>query len=173
LYSFSLPFIFFCLAAVIQQLYPKFWIEKNSYMVFTIGSSNSIANHFLQALRDPTLQQDRARFRRNIERLGEIMAYEISKKLNYQSARIQTPLGQVDTHLLNEKPVLITVLRAGLPYFKVLSNLFLVQNKLEDWVWRTKQIKKSGNTQKKKILASLLLILIFTTLVCFTAIHPK
>lgn len=93
-------------------------------MVFTIGNTNSIANHFLQALRDPTLQQDRSRFRRNIERLGEIMAYEISKKLPYNPALIQTPLGQVDSHLLNEKPVLVTVLRAGLPYFNGFLNYF-------------------------------------------------
>lgn len=93
-------------------------------MVFTIGNSNSIANHFLQALRDPTLQQDRARFRRNIEKLGEIMAYEISKKLSYGPTRVQTPLGQVDSHLLKEMPVLITVLRAGLPYFNGFLNYF-------------------------------------------------
>lgn len=93
-------------------------------MVFNIGNTNSIANHFVQALRDPTLQQDRARFRKNIERLGEIMAYEISKKLVYEPTRIQTPLGQVNSYLLQQKPVLTTVLRAGLPYFNGFLNYF-------------------------------------------------
>ena len=93
-------------------------------MIFNIGSTNSIANHFLQALRDPTLQQDRARFRKNIEKLGEIMAYEISKKLVYEPMLIQTPLGKVNSHLITEKPALITVLRAGLPYFNGFLHYF-------------------------------------------------
>lgn len=93
-------------------------------MLFNIGHSNSIANHFLQALRDPLLQHDRARFRKNVERLGEIMAYEISKQLAYEPAHIQTPLGQVDSHLLKQKPILLTVLRAGLPYFNGFLNYF-------------------------------------------------
>lgn len=93
-------------------------------MIFNIGSTHSIANHFLQALRDPILQQDKARFRKNVEKLGEIMAYEISKKLTFDPVRIQTPLGQINSHLLSQKPVLITVLRAGLPYFNGFLNYF-------------------------------------------------
>lgn len=93
-------------------------------MLFNLGSSNSIANHFLRALRDPVLQKDRARFRKNVERLGEIMAYEISKKLNYEPALVQTPLGKASSHFLKEKPVLITVLRAGLPFFNGFQNYF-------------------------------------------------
>lgn len=93
-------------------------------MIFTIGNTHSIANHFLRSLRDPSLQQDRARFRNAVERLGEIMAYEISKKLTYEPNVIQTPLGQVKSHLLLANPVLITVLRAGLPYFSGFLNCF-------------------------------------------------
>lgn len=93
-------------------------------MIFNIGSTHSIANHFLRSLRDPVLQQDRARFRNNIERLGQIMAYEISKKLVYEPVTVQTPLGQVASHLLEQQPVLLTVLRAGLPYFNGFLHFF-------------------------------------------------
>lgn len=93
-------------------------------MIFNIGNTNSIANHFLQALRDPSLQLDRARFRKNVERLGEIMAYEISKQFTYEPKIIQTPLGEVDSYLLNQKPILLTVLRAGIPYFNGFLNYF-------------------------------------------------
>lgn len=93
-------------------------------MFFNLGVSNSIANHYLRVLRDPALQQDRARFRKNIERLGEIMAYEVSKKLTYVPALVKTPLGEVSSSLLQEQPVLLTVLRAGLPYFNGFLNFF-------------------------------------------------
>lgn len=93
-------------------------------MIFNIGSTHSIANHFLRSLRDPVLQQDRVRFRNSIERLGQIMAYEISKKLAYEPITVQTPLGQVASHLLEQQPVLLTVLRAGLPYFNGFLHFF-------------------------------------------------
>lgn len=93
-------------------------------MLFNLSSANSIANHFLRALRDPILQKDRTRFRNNVEKLGEIMAYEISKKLPYEPALVQTPLGKTSSHFLKEKPVLITVLRAGLPYFNGFQHYF-------------------------------------------------
>jgi uracil phosphoribosyltransferase len=93
-------------------------------MVFNIGETNSIANHFLRSLRDPILQKDRDGFCKNIERLGEIMAYEISKKLEFEPITVQTPLGQINTHLLRKSPVLITVLRAGIPYFNGFQHFF-------------------------------------------------
>jgi len=123
-YSDLLSFLFFTFLDVIQQLYLKFWREKNLLMIFNIGKTNSIANHFLHALRDPVLQQDRARFRKSVERLGEIMAYEISRKLDFDPYIIQTPLGEANTHLLKVKPILMTVLRAGLPYFNGFQNFF-------------------------------------------------
>ncbi len=93
--------------------------------MFTIlNKQHSIANQYLLELRDKTIQQDRERFRKNVERLGELMAYEISKKLNYKSTSIQTPLGISEIHVLQDKPVLITVLRAGLPYFNGFQNYF-------------------------------------------------
>jgi uracil phosphoribosyltransferase len=91
--------------------------------VFQLNRQNSIANHYLAELRDVKKQNDRLRFRKNLERLGEIMAYEISKKFSYRDSIIQTPLApkQISTSSL---PVIITVLRAGLPYFQGFVNFF-------------------------------------------------
>jgi uracil phosphoribosyltransferase len=93
-------------------------------MIRVLGKENSIANDFLRELRDTQQQTDRARFRNNLTRLGELMAYEISKKLRYQPQTIQTPLAAMQVDLLAQQPVLITVLRAGLPYFLGFQNLF-------------------------------------------------
>ncbi|NOS55788.1 MAG: uracil phosphoribosyltransferase [Cyclobacteriaceae bacterium] len=92
--------------------------------VFVLSEQNSIANHFLSELRDVNQQNDRLRFRTNMIRLGEIMAYEISKKMEYQSVNVQTPLKNAQAMLLREKPILLTVLRAGLPYFQGFLNYF-------------------------------------------------
>ena len=93
-------------------------------MIFDLSSTHSIANQFLLELRDKRIQQDRLRFRNNMERLGEIMAYEISKKLSYTPTVVETPLGNKQTSALSSQPLLITVLRAGLTYFQGFSNFF-------------------------------------------------
>jgi uracil phosphoribosyltransferase len=93
-------------------------------MVINLGEQHSVANEFLRELRDKSIQQDRQRFRRNMERLGEIMAYEISKKMKYLSTPVATPLGVSSIALPLARPVLITVLRAGLPYFQGFLNYF-------------------------------------------------
>jgi uracil phosphoribosyltransferase len=93
-------------------------------MIFDLSATNSIANHFVLELRDKTIQQDRLRFRKNMERLGEIMAYEISKRLKYTKVTVETPLGKKETEVLLQQPVLITVLRAGLTYFQGFNNFF-------------------------------------------------
>jgi uracil phosphoribosyltransferase len=93
-------------------------------MHFTLNSGNSVANHFLSELRDVAIQQDRMRFRKNVERLGEIMAYELSKKLTYKSSAVTTPLGGAHIPVISDQPVLITILRAGLPYFQGFLNYF-------------------------------------------------
>jgi uracil phosphoribosyltransferase len=99
--------------------------KKNSSVMLTIlNRQPSLANQYLLELRDRSIQQDRERFRRNIERLGELMAYEISRKLDYQTKSVQTPLGISEIEVLKEKPVLVTVLRAGLPYFNGFQNYF-------------------------------------------------
>lgn len=93
-------------------------------MTHTLTDQNSIVNQFLLELRDKNIQQDRMRFRKNMERLGEIMAYEISKKLAYRKETVETPLNKMETVVLQNQPVLITILRAGLIYFQGFINLF-------------------------------------------------
>lgn len=93
-------------------------------MLTVLNKQNSIANQFLLELRDKTIQQDREHFRRNVEKLGEVMAYEISKKLRYRSETVQTPLGSTAVEIPKEQPVLITVLRAGLVYFNGFQRYF-------------------------------------------------
>jgi uracil phosphoribosyltransferase len=93
-------------------------------MTVNLGESASIAHHYLAALRDVELQKDRLRFTASVERLGEIMAAEISKKLDYESIAVQTPLGQKQHLRLKQQPVLVTVLRAGLPYFQGFQRIF-------------------------------------------------
>jgi len=93
-------------------------------MIINLGEHSSIANVFLKELRDRSIQQDRARFRRNVERLGEVMAYEVSKKLTYAETAVHTVLGTAHMMQPREQPVLVTVLRAGLPYFQGFLNYF-------------------------------------------------
>jgi uracil phosphoribosyltransferase len=93
-------------------------------MLFILNKINSIGNQFLAELRDATVQQDRARFRRNLERIGEILAYEISKKLKYKEIEVQTPLGFASINVLEEQPVLCTILRAGLPFHQGFMHVF-------------------------------------------------
>lgn len=92
--------------------------------MFVFAQQPSLANQFLAELRDVSLQKDQMRFRRNLERLGELMAYEVSKTLPYQNATVQTPLGVAETELLLQQPVLATILRAGLPFHQGFINYF-------------------------------------------------
>ncbi|MCE2997261.1 MAG: uracil phosphoribosyltransferase [Cyclobacteriaceae bacterium] len=92
--------------------------------VFVLNKENSVANQFLIELRDKNIQQDRMRFRQNLTRLGEVMAYEISKKLAYHQVVVETPLKATQALAIKQQPVLITVLRAGLPYFQGFLNYF-------------------------------------------------
>jgi len=92
--------------------------------IINLGKQNSIFNHFVREIRDVTIQKDPMRFRRNIERIGEIFAYEISKKMTYVNNDITTPLGISSESLMLERPVLATILRAGLPLHQGLLNYF-------------------------------------------------
>lgn len=78
-----------------------------------LAEENSILNHFLAEIRDVNIQKDRMRFRKNIERIGEIMAYELSKTLDYKAHAVQTPLGIKQTTVIAEPVVLCSILRAG------------------------------------------------------------
>jgi len=93
-------------------------------MVIDLSKNNSLLNHWVAELRDVHVQNDRMRFRRNIERIGEVAAYELSKTLQYKSVKVTTPLGIAPTQLLTEQPVLATILRAGLPLHQGMLNYF-------------------------------------------------
>lgn len=93
-------------------------------MIHELGAQNSILNPFIAQLRNVEVQNDSLRFRRNMERIGEIFAYEISKTLRYQTFEIQTPLGEAQCNLISESVVLGTIMRAGLPLHQGLLNFF-------------------------------------------------
>lgn len=92
--------------------------------MFILNEHNSIANQYLAEIRDVEQQHDRLRFRKNMERLGEIMAYEISRKMSYSPQQVQTPLGKATEQILSRQPVLITILRAGIPFYQGFSSFF-------------------------------------------------
>lgn len=89
-----------------------------------ISEQNSILNHFLTQIRDVTIQKDSMRFRKNIERIGEIMAYELSKTLEYKNIAVTTPLGIKHTTTIAEPVVLCSILRAGLALHTGFMNFF-------------------------------------------------
>ncbi len=89
-----------------------------------LGSSNSIFNQFVAEIRDEQIQKDAMRFRRNLERCGEIFAYEISKTFNYSNKKVTTPLGEAEVLTPTDNPVIATILRAGLPMHQGLLNYF-------------------------------------------------
>lgn len=93
-------------------------------MAYILSDTPSVANHFMAELRDAEIQQDSMRFRRNMERLGEIFAFEISKGFSYVDTEFETSLGTATVQVLNEQPVLATILRAGLPLHQGLLNYF-------------------------------------------------
>lgn len=101
-------------------------------MIHILGQKNSIFNQFILELRDVNIQKDSMRFRRNIERIGEVMAYELSRHLSFHEVEVTTPLGIAKMHTIKEQPVIASILRAGLPlhigilnYFDQASNAFI------------------------------------------------
>lgn len=92
--------------------------------IHNLSEENSILNTFISEMRDLKIQKDRMRFRRNIERIGEILGYELSKQLNYQETRITTPLGNCNMNLPKNDIVLCSILRAGVPLHHGLLNYF-------------------------------------------------
>ena len=89
-----------------------------------LGEGKSLFNQYIAEIRDQVIQKDSLRFRRNIERIGEIFAYEISKQMPHVRREVTTPLGVAECELLDEQPVLATILRAGLPLHQGLLNYF-------------------------------------------------
>ena len=93
-------------------------------MIVNLSQQHSLISNWVAELRDVDIQNDRMRFRRNLERIGEAAAYEISKVLPFVEKEVQTPLGIVMAKVLKEEPVLATILRAGLPLHQGLLNYF-------------------------------------------------
>ena len=93
-------------------------------MLHILNSKNTILNKFIGELRDKRVQTDSMRFRRNLERIAEISAYEISKELNYRSRIVETPLGEASVESIDDTIVIATILRAGLPFHQGFLNYF-------------------------------------------------
>lgn len=89
-----------------------------------LEKTDSVFNQYMAELRDAVIQQDRMRFRRNLERIGEIMAYEISKSFEYDDEEVNTPLGIKQIRTMHEQPVIATILRAGLPFHNGMLSMF-------------------------------------------------
>ena len=93
-------------------------------MLINLADRHSIANRFVAELRNAEVQKDRLRFRRNLERIGEVLAYEISQTLDYEPVEVETPLGVATPMLPVSRVVLATILRAGLPFHQGMLNYF-------------------------------------------------
>ena len=93
-------------------------------MANILGGRGSLFDQFLGELRNVEVQNDRMRFRRNLERIGELMAYEISKEMQWNPGTLTTPLGEAELPVLEEPPVVATILRAGLPLHQGVLNYF-------------------------------------------------
>jgi uracil phosphoribosyltransferase len=105
----------------------QYSIKNNKYsifMVINLSEQHSLVTNWVAELRDVNVQGDRMRFRRNLERIGEATAYEISKILPFIEKEVPTPLGAATHKILSEQPVLATILRAGLPLHQGLLNYF-------------------------------------------------
>jgi uracil phosphoribosyltransferase len=93
-------------------------------MIHNLSQTNSIINQYIAEIRDKDIQKDRWRFRKNLERIGQVIAYEISKELEYITTDITTPLGIANSKVLKEQPVIATILRAGLPLHLGILDVF-------------------------------------------------
>lgn len=92
--------------------------------MFILSDHNSIANQFIAELRDEVIQKDRWRFRNNLEKLGEILAYELSKSFSFKEKEVNSPLAKVSIPLITDQPVIVAVLRASLPFYQGFLNYF-------------------------------------------------
>ncbi len=92
--------------------------------IINLEKTDSVFNQYMAELRDVVIQQDRMRFRRNLERIGQVMAYEISKSFEYDDEEVNTPLGIKQIRTMHEQPVIATILRAGLPFHNGMLSMF-------------------------------------------------
>ncbi len=93
-------------------------------MLQILSKQNTVLNQFVAQMRDKTIQKDAMRFRRNMERIGEIMAYEISKTMSYKTCAVETPLGEASVEMIGDDIVIATILRAGVPFHQGFLNYF-------------------------------------------------
>ena len=93
-------------------------------MIHILNKENTILNKFIAQIRDREVQRDSMRFRRNLERVGEVMSYEISRVLDYKTQIVETPLGEAAVEMISDKIVVATILRAGLPLHQGFLNYF-------------------------------------------------
>ena len=93
-------------------------------MLHILNSQNTVLNKFVAEIRDKSIQKDSMRFRRNLERIGEVMAYEISKTFEYAVKVVETPLGEASVAMISDQVVIATILRAGLPFHRGILNYF-------------------------------------------------
>src|SRR5690606_25341672 len=117
-------------------------------MLTILTQRDSIANHFLAERRNIEVQQDRMRFRRNLERLRELFAYEISKTLRYEHVDVGTRLAIAETTLLAEQPVLATILRAGVAMHQGMLNIF--DQAESTFIGAYRKTNKSGSFEIRK-----------------------
>lgn len=120
--------------------------------IINLGTTNSILNRFVSELRDIDIQKDSMRFRRNLERIGEIFAYEISKKLDFTDLDVRTPLGVAKCSVPQEKIVIGTILRAGLPLHNGILNYF--DDAQNAFVAAYRKYDKEGNFEIRTEYAS-------------------
>ena len=92
--------------------------------IINLSENNSVLKHYIKEIRSVKIQKDSMRFRRNLERIGEIMAYEMSKTMRYKGEDVKTPLGVAHVEVIDEKIVISTILRAGLPFHQGFLNCF-------------------------------------------------
>lgn len=92
--------------------------------IINLENTPSLLSRFVRELRDTSIQDDPLRFRKNLERIGEVMAYEISKRLDFHEETVETPLAEATVHQFSDKIVLATILRAGLPFHQGFLNYF-------------------------------------------------
>ncbi|WP_299393601.1 uracil phosphoribosyltransferase [uncultured Gelidibacter sp.] len=152
--------------------------------IHNLTEQNSILNTFISELRDVTIQKDSMRFRRNIERIAEILGYEISKVLNYKTSQIKTPLGVCEMNVLDNDIVLCSILRAGVPlhngllnYFDTAQNAFISayrhhQEQSDDFEIRVEYLACPDLENKTLILADPMLATGQSIVATFEALKP-
>lgn len=116
-------------------------------MLHILDKENTVLNKFIAEMRDVNIQTDSMRFRRNLERAGEVMAYEISKTLTYTPRMVETPLGEAEVMLYDDKIVIATILRAGIPFHHGFLNYF--DNAQNSFVSAYRKYSKDGTFNVK------------------------